>query len=95
VWCCCCSVWFNFVGRNFFNALAEKDVDLFKLMIIKYLFSFVAGIPVFVLADYYQVTHPRHTTHPLSQLLMPALQHTAQGQPLRGKAGKGGVCGRV
>jgi ABC-type uncharacterized transport system fused permease/ATPase subunit len=58
VWCFCCSVWFNFVGRDFFNALAEKDVDLFKLMIIKYLFSFVAGIPVFVLADYYQVTHP-------------------------------------
>lgn len=53
------SVWFNFVGRDFFNALAEKDEPLFKLMLVKYLVSFVAGIPVFVWADYLQVT-PRH-----------------------------------
>jgi hypothetical protein len=49
-------VWFNFLGRDFYNALAEKDVDGFKLQLIKYLCGFVLGIPVFVFADYYQVT---------------------------------------
>jgi hypothetical protein len=38
------SVWFNFVGRDFFNALAEKDEPLFKLMLVKYLVSFVAAL---------------------------------------------------
>jgi ABC-type uncharacterized transport system fused permease/ATPase subunit len=48
-------VWFNFLGRDFYNALAEKDVDGFKLQLIKYLCGFVLGIPVFVFADFYQV----------------------------------------
>lgn len=50
-----CSVWFNFLGRDFYNALAERDVEGFKLQLIKYLVGFVLGIPVFVFADYYQV----------------------------------------
>lgn len=52
---CPCSVWFNFLGRDFFNALAEKDVQLFQVQLVKYLMGFVVGIPVFVFADYYQV----------------------------------------
>lgn len=67
------SVWFNFVGRDFFNALAEKDEPLFKLMLVKYLVSFVAGIPVFVWADYLQVT-PRHTYTRAVQKQLPAAE---------------------
>jgi ABC-type uncharacterized transport system fused permease/ATPase subunit len=52
---CPCSVWFNFLGRDFFNALAEKDVQLYQVQLVKYLTGFVVGIPVFVFADYYQV----------------------------------------
>jgi ABC-type uncharacterized transport system fused permease/ATPase subunit len=47
---------FSFLGRDFYNALSERDVQGFKLMIVKYLAGFVLGIPVFVYADYLQVS---------------------------------------
>lgn len=50
------SVVFSFLGRDFYNALSERDVEGFKLMIIKYLAGFVLGIPVFVYSDYLQVS---------------------------------------
>jgi hypothetical protein len=37
------SVTFNYLGRDFFNALSEKDVEGFKLQLIKYLCGFVLG----------------------------------------------------
>ncbi len=46
---------FNFLGRDFFNALSEKDADAFTLQLFKYLGGFVLGIPVFVFRSYYQV----------------------------------------
>jgi ABC-type uncharacterized transport system fused permease/ATPase subunit len=52
-----CSVVFSFLGRDFYNALSERDVEGFKLMIVKYLAGFVLGIPVFVYTDYLQVRH--------------------------------------
>lgn len=51
----CCSVTFNFLGRDFFNALSEKDVELFHLQLLKYMGGFVVGIPVFVFKGYFQV----------------------------------------
>ena len=48
------SVMFNFLGRDFFNALAEKDADRFAGMIVKWLCALCVGIPVFVFRDYYQ-----------------------------------------
>ena len=48
------SVMFNFLGRDFFNALAEKDADRFYGMIVKWLCALCVGIPVFVFRDYYQ-----------------------------------------
>ncbi|DBA90594.1 hypothetical protein WJX77_005457 [Trebouxia sp. C0004] len=47
------SVWFNFLGRDFFNALSEKDTERFTQMLIKWLCSLFVGIPVYVLRDYY------------------------------------------
>jgi ABC-type uncharacterized transport system fused permease/ATPase subunit len=47
---------FSFLGRDFYNALSERDVEGFKLMIVKYLAGFALGIPVFVYADYLQVS---------------------------------------
>lgn len=32
-----CSVLFNFLGRDFFNALSEKDVDRFYQMLAKWI----------------------------------------------------------
>lgn len=50
-----CSVVFSYLGRDFYNALSERDVPGFRLMIIRYLAGFVLGIPVFVYSDYLQV----------------------------------------
>ncbi|EPS68032.1 hypothetical protein M569_06740, partial [Genlisea aurea] len=46
------SVGFNFLGRDFYNALANKDQDQFTKQLIYYLAGFAGGIPVFVLRDY-------------------------------------------
>lgn len=46
---------FNFLGRDFFTALSNKDVDKFTEMLVKWLCALCAGIPVFVFRDYYQV----------------------------------------
>ncbi len=43
---CIYSVWFNFLGRDFFNALSEKDTERFTQMLIKWLCSLFVGIPV-------------------------------------------------
>ena len=51
------SVVFNFLGRDFFNALSEKDAEGFSVQIVRYLAGFVVGIPVFVFKSYYQVGH--------------------------------------
>lgn len=39
-------MWFNFLGRDFFNALSEKDTERFTQMLIKWLCSLFVGIPV-------------------------------------------------
>ncbi|KAI5674817.1 hypothetical protein M9H77_15181 [Catharanthus roseus] len=46
------SVGFSFLGRDFFNALANKDQEQFTKQLLYYLASFAGGIPVFVLRDY-------------------------------------------
>ena len=48
------SVLFNFLGRDFFNALAEKNAEKFTEMLVKWLIALCCGIPVFVFRDYYQ-----------------------------------------
>ncbi|CAL8470471.1 g10013 [Coccomyxa elongata] len=48
------SVLFNFLGRDFFNALSEKDAERFTQMLIKWLGGVVLGVPVFVFRDYLQ-----------------------------------------
>lgn len=44
-----CSVLFNFLGRDFFNALSAKDQAKFTEMLFKWLGALVLGIPVFVM----------------------------------------------
>lgn len=51
---CACSVLFNFLGRDFFNALSEKDVDRFYQMLVKWVGALFLGIPVFVMRDFFQ-----------------------------------------
>ncbi|OVA16379.1 ABC transporter-like [Macleaya cordata] len=46
------SVGFNFLGRDFYNALANKDQEQFTKQLMYYLGAFAGGIPVFVLRDY-------------------------------------------
>ena len=46
---CRCSVTFNFLNRDFFNALSAKDQAKFGEMLVKWLAALVCGIPVFVL----------------------------------------------
>lgn len=46
------SVGFNFLGRDFYNALASKDQEQFTKQLLYYLGAFIGGIPIFVLRDY-------------------------------------------
>ncbi|KAM7269776.1 hypothetical protein ACFE04_025273 [Oxalis oulophora] len=50
------TVAFNFLGRDFYNALANKDSERFKKQLFYYLASFAGGIPIFVLRDYARET---------------------------------------
>ncbi|XVE50076.1 hypothetical protein DITRI_Ditri01bG0132300 [Diplodiscus trichospermus] len=50
------SVGFNFLGRDFFNALANKDQEQFTKQLFYYLCAFAGGIPFFVLRDYTRET---------------------------------------
>uniref|UniRef100_A0A5B6YMA5 ABC transporter D family member 2 n=1 Tax=Davidia involucrata TaxID=16924 RepID=A0A5B6YMA5_DAVIN len=50
------SVGFNFLGRDFFNALANKDQEQFTKQLLYYLAAFAGGIPFFVLRDYARET---------------------------------------
>ena len=59
---------FNFLGRDFFTALSNKDVDKFTEMLIKWLCALCAGIPVFVFRDYYQASAVRLQAKPLPLL---------------------------
>ncbi|KAI8462678.1 MAG: ATP-binding cassette transporter [Monoraphidium minutum] len=48
------SVVFNFLGRDFFNALSERDAVAFQLQLYRYLGGFAIGVPVFVVKRYFQ-----------------------------------------
>ncbi|XP_010925713.1 ABC transporter D family member 2, chloroplastic [Elaeis guineensis] len=50
------SVGFNFLGRDFYNALANKDQEQFTKQLLYYLGSFAGGIPFFVVRDYARET---------------------------------------
>uniref|UniRef100_A0A1J3D2C4 ABC transporter D family member 2, chloroplastic n=1 Tax=Noccaea caerulescens TaxID=107243 RepID=A0A1J3D2C4_NOCCA len=50
------SVGFNFLGRDFYNALANKDQEQFTKQLLYYLCGFAGGIPFFVLRDYAKET---------------------------------------
>ncbi|MQL82870.1 hypothetical protein Taro_015345 [Colocasia esculenta] len=50
------SVGFNFLGRDFYNALANKDQEQFTKQLLYYLVGFAVGIPFFVLRDYSKET---------------------------------------
>lgn len=50
------SVGFNFLGRDFYNALADKDQEKFTTQLLYYLGAFAGGIPFFVLRDYARET---------------------------------------
>jgi ABC-type uncharacterized transport system fused permease/ATPase subunit len=48
-------VLFNYLGRDFFNALSARDVDAFQTQLLRYLGGFAVGVPVFVVKRYFQV----------------------------------------
>ncbi|XP_022777060.1 ABC transporter D family member 2, chloroplastic isoform X2 [Durio zibethinus] len=50
------SVGFNFLGRDFYNALANKDEEQFTKQLLYYVCGFAGGIPFFVLRDYARET---------------------------------------
>ncbi|KAL5732037.1 Canalicular multispecific organic anion transporter 1 [Ranunculus cassubicifolius] len=50
------SVGFNFLGRDFYNSLANKDQEQFTKQLLYYLGAFAGGIPFFVLRDYAKET---------------------------------------
>ncbi|XP_076916853.1 ABC transporter D family member 2, chloroplastic-like [Bidens hawaiensis] len=50
------SVGFNFLGRDFYNALANKDQEQFTTQLTYYLAAFAGGIPIFVIRDYARET---------------------------------------
>ncbi|KAF3794663.1 ABC transporter D family member 2 [Nymphaea thermarum] len=49
------SVGFNFLGRDFYNALANKDQEQFMRQLLYYLGGFAGGIPVSILLHFFRV----------------------------------------
>ena len=49
-----CSVGFNFLGRDFFNAISEKHEADFWRLLGTYVVVIAGAIPIFVLRDYFQ-----------------------------------------
>ena len=47
---------FSILGRDFVNALAAKNVELFTKQLVRYLGGFIIGIPIFVFKSYFQVS---------------------------------------
>ncbi|KAM1234840.1 hypothetical protein ACFX2J_004380 [Malus domestica] len=50
------SVGFNFLGRDFYNALSDKNQKQFTKQLLYYLAAFAGGIPIFVLRYYARQT---------------------------------------
>ncbi|KAM1107637.1 hypothetical protein EV1_004337 [Malus domestica] len=50
------SVGFSFLGRDFYNALANKNQEQFTKQLLYYLGAFAVGIPIFVLRYYARQT---------------------------------------
>ena len=48
------SVGFSYLGRDYLNALSEKDVPKFQQMLQIYFLAILGGVPVFVFRDYAQ-----------------------------------------
>ena len=48
------SVGFNFLGRDFYNSIAEKNPEDFDRLLKSYIAAIAGAIPVFVFRDYYQ-----------------------------------------
>ena len=48
------SVGFNFLGRDFYNSIAEKNPEDFDRLLKTYIAAIAGAIPVFVFRDYYQ-----------------------------------------
>ena len=48
------SVGFNFLGRDFYNSIAEKQPEEFDRLLKTYIAVIAGAIPVFVMRDYYQ-----------------------------------------
>jgi len=48
------SVGFNFLGRDFFNSIAEKNPEEFQRLLSTYFLAIAGGIPIFVLRDFYK-----------------------------------------
>ena len=48
------SVGFNFLGRDFYNSIAEKNPKDFDRLLKTYIAAIAGAIPVFVFRDYYQ-----------------------------------------
>ena len=48
------SVLFNFLGRDFYNALSDKNADQFWHQMQAYLVAIPLGIPVFIFRDFFQ-----------------------------------------
>ena len=57
------SVVFNFLGRDFFNALSERDAEAFQRQLLLYLGGFAVGIPIIVISDYFQVSSQSAMVH--------------------------------
>lgn len=70
---------FNFLGRDFFNALSQKDAERFTQMLFKWLGGIALGVPVFVYRDYLQVRWSHHFVLP-SSIVAPA--SVARSMPL-------------
>lgn len=49
------SVYFSFTARDFYNALADGDVDRFKIQLFRFFLGTLVGTPIYVFSRYGKV----------------------------------------
>lgn len=63
-------MYFNFAGRDFYNALADRDIDELKITLFRFFIGTAAGTPIFVFSRYGKVAVTRFADFDSVELMM-------------------------
>jgi ABC-type uncharacterized transport system fused permease/ATPase subunit len=67
---------FNFLSKDFWDALSEKDVLKFRQLVLKFLVALLVGTPLIGLHEYVKVSSFVQDVHTIMVLLIAAIMYT-------------------